>query len=42
MLFQGPGAEGVKRIQGVYVNDKESTRIIEHLNTKHGDMKPSA
>jgi len=36
MLFRGPGTEEVKRIQGVYVNDKESARIIEHLK------KPSA
>lgn len=42
MLFRGPGSEELTRIQGVYVNDMESARIIDHLKSMYGDMKPNA
>ena len=42
MLFRGPGAEALTRIQGVYVNDKEIDRILERLKSMYGDMKPNA
>ena len=34
MLFRGPGSEELTRIQGVYVNDMESARIIDHLKSR--------
>lgn len=42
MLFRGPGSEELTRIQGVYVNDMESARIIDHLKSMYGDMKLNA
>ena len=42
MLFRGPGIEKLTRIQGVYVNGKESARIIDYLKSMYGDMKPNA
>ena len=41
MLFRGPGIEKLTRIQGVYVNGKESARIIDYLKSMYGDMKPN-
>ena len=42
MLFRESSTEELTRIQGVFVNDKESARIIEHLKSMYGDMKPNA
>ena len=42
MLFRGPGAGELMRIQGVYVNAQESARILECLNSMYGDMQPKA
>ena len=42
MLFCGPGIEELTRIKGIYINDKESARIIDHLKSMYGDMKPNA
>ena len=42
MLFRGPDAEGLMRIQGGYLSDQESARILERLKSMYGDMKPNA
>ena len=42
MLFMGPGGEEIKRIQGGYADDNETARIIEHVKSICGDMKPNA
>lgn len=42
MLFRESSTEELTRIQGVYVNDIESARIIDHLKSMYGDMKPNA
>lgn len=42
MLFRGPGAEALTRIQGIYVNEQESARILERLKSMYSDMKPNA
>ena len=42
MLFKEPSSKELTRIQGGYVNDQESERIIERLKSMYGDMKPNA
>ena len=40
MLFYNPWTE-MTRIQGVYVNEQESDRIVYRLISKYGDLKPN-
>ncbi len=40
MLFRSPRGGELTRIQGVYVNEKESDRIVYRLESMFGDMKP--